>query len=73
MKNPNHPKKGSMIKVDPIRSKKAVENIKKILAGRPRKPGDSFELKESKTQKHRMVIINKLSQSRKLEISFYQP
>ncbi len=77
-----------MIKVDPIRSKKAIENIKKILGGVPRdlclftlgintafranellsirlsqvkhlKAGDSLELKESKTQKHRTVVINK--------------
>jgi len=29
--NPNHPKPGASIKVDPIRSKAAIENIKKIL------------------------------------------
>jgi len=29
--NPNHPELGSSIKVDPIRSKAAIENIKKIL------------------------------------------
>ncbi len=90
MKNPNHPKKGSTIKVEPIRSKTAIENIKKILAGRPRdlclftlgintafranellsirlaqvknlSAGDPLELKESKTQKHRRVMINKTS------------
>jgi len=36
MKNTNRPAKGSTIKVEPIRSKKAIENIKKILAGSPR-------------------------------------
>ena len=30
-RNPNHPPKGSSIKVEPIRSKKAIENIKGIL------------------------------------------
>ncbi len=36
MKNPNHPEPGSSIKVDPIRSKAAIENIKKILMSQPR-------------------------------------
>ncbi len=36
MKNPNHPELGSSIKVDPIRSKAAIENIKKILMSQPR-------------------------------------
>jgi integrase len=31
-KNPNHPSLGSSIKVEPIRRKKAIENIKAILA-----------------------------------------
>jgi len=30
-RNPNHPQKGSSIKVEPIRSKKTIENIKGIL------------------------------------------
>ncbi len=34
--NPNHPVLGSSIKVDPIRSKAAIENIKKILMHQPR-------------------------------------
>lgn len=34
--NPNHPTKGSSIKVEPIRKKKAIENIKKILQDKPR-------------------------------------
>ena len=32
-KNPNHPKKGDTIKVDPIRSIKDINSIKKLLAG----------------------------------------
>ena len=34
--NPNHPAAGSTIKVEPIRDKKAIHRIKKILADRPR-------------------------------------
>lgn len=34
--NPNHPKVGSSIKVEPIRKKSAIERIKKILADHPR-------------------------------------
>lgn len=34
MNNPNHPKKGSSIKVEPIRSKKAIERIKADLLHR---------------------------------------
>ena len=34
--NPNHPKPGSSIKVEPIRKKSAIERIKKILADNPR-------------------------------------
>ncbi len=34
--NPNHPVKGSTTKVEPIREKKAIGNIKKILADKPR-------------------------------------
>ncbi len=88
LKNPNHPVLGSATKVEPIRSKTAIDNIKKILATHPRdlclftfgintafranellsirlgqvknlSAGDSLELKESKTQKHRRVTINK--------------
>jgi len=35
-KNPNHPKKGSVIKVEPIRSEKDVRLIKRLLADKPR-------------------------------------
>jgi integrase len=35
-KNPNHPKKGAAIKVEPIRDKKAIQRIKKQLRDSPR-------------------------------------
>lgn len=35
-KNPNHPRKGSQIKVDPIKKKRDIANIKRILSDRPR-------------------------------------
>jgi integrase len=35
-RNPNHPKLGSSIKVDPIRSKRDIATIKKMLTDRPR-------------------------------------
>lgn len=35
-KNPNHPKKGSTIKVEPIRQEKDIKLIKRLLADRPR-------------------------------------
>ncbi len=34
--NPNHPKKGSIIKVEPIRETTDIDRIKNILEGRPR-------------------------------------
>jgi integrase len=34
--NPNHPKKGSTIKVDPIKKLKDIKAIKKLLANKPR-------------------------------------
>ena len=36
LKNPNHPQKGSAIKVEPIRDKKAIARIKKLLGDAPR-------------------------------------
>ena len=36
LKNPNHPKRGSTIKVEPIRDTQAILDIKTYLAGRPR-------------------------------------
>ncbi len=35
-KNPNHPKKGSTIKVEPIRSLKDIKSIKRLLQDSPR-------------------------------------
>lgn len=34
--NPHHPAKGSSIKVEPIRAKTAIANIKKMLSDKPR-------------------------------------
>ncbi len=85
--NQNHPKKGSIIKVEPIREKKSIKNIKKILSDNPRdlcfftvgintafranellslrvrqvkglNPGDSLEIKQTKTSKYRAVVVN---------------
>ena len=36
MANPNHPPKGAIITVDPIRETKHIRAIKKILADKPR-------------------------------------
>jgi len=36
IKNPNHPPKGCSTKAEPIRSKRAINNIKKLLADQPR-------------------------------------
>lgn len=36
IKNPNHPKKGSVIRVDPIRTMKDIKSIRKLLADQPR-------------------------------------
>jgi integrase len=36
MRNPNHPKPGSQIKVDPIKDLKAIKTIKKLLQDKPR-------------------------------------
>jgi integrase len=35
-RNPNHPVKGAVIKVEPIRNEKDIKNIKKLLADKPR-------------------------------------
>ena len=83
--NPNHPLKGSSIKVEPIRNKKAIQRIKAHLNIRDRcfftlgintayranellsitvdqvrglRAGDTLEIKQSKTKKHRMVTLN---------------
>jgi len=86
--NPNHPKPGSTIKVEPIKDRRAINSIKKMLYSNPRdycmfvlgintamranellsikvhqvrniKPGDDFEIKQSKTGKYRRITINK--------------
>lgn len=36
MPNPNHPSKGDVIRVDPIRDMRAIRNIKKLLSDKPR-------------------------------------
>ncbi len=36
IRNPNHPKKGSRIKVDPIRNEADIAAIKKLLTDNPR-------------------------------------
>jgi integrase len=85
--NPNHPAIGSSIKVEPLRDKKAIARIKKILANRPRdlclftlgintayranellsikvwqvktlRVGDVLDLKQRKTNKYRLVMLN---------------
>ena len=84
----NHPKKGSRIKVDPIRRNSDVKSISKYLADRPRdqllfimgvnnglrcgdllklkvnqikdlKLGECLEIKEGKTGKENILVINK--------------
>jgi len=35
-RNPNHPEKGSLIKVEPIRKMKDIKAIKKLLHDKPR-------------------------------------
>lgn len=86
--NTNHPKKGSRIRVDPIRSIKDIKAIKQLLESKPRdyllfvmginnglragdllklrvsdiedlKPGQSILIKESKTGKENVLMINK--------------
>jgi integrase len=86
--NPNHPKKGSNITVDPIRSEKNIKKIKrhlkdntrdlllftmginnglrisdllKLIVGNVRdlKPGQTLKVKETKTGKINILMINK--------------
>jgi len=88
MKNPNHPKRGSKILVNPIENAKDIQAIKTLLADRPRdlllftlginngirtgdllklkvadlkdtKPGDTIQIKESKTKKVNVLVVNK--------------
>jgi integrase len=87
VKNPNHPKKGDSIRVEPIRDPKDIWAIKKILADSPRdlllftmginnglragdllrlkvgdvryvKEGDYITIKEAKTGKENILMIN---------------
>jgi integrase len=87
--NPNHPKKGDRITVDPIRSLKDIDAIKKMLSGNKRdlllftiginnglrcgdllrlkiydvkdlKAGDTLKIREQKTGKDNVLMINKM-------------
>ena len=85
-KNANHPAKGSTIRVEPIRTKRAIDNIKKRLSPRDcclftlgtntayranellsiryhhvqyLREGDTLELKQFKTGKHRTITLNR--------------
>ena len=86
--NPNHPKKGSNITVDPIRSEKNIKKVKRLLKDNTRdlllftlginnglrisgllklkvgdvrdiKPGQTLKVKETKTGKTNILMINK--------------
>ena len=88
MNNPNHPKKGSRIVVEPIRKIKDIKAISKLLADNPRnyllftiginnglrvgdllrlkvhqvqqlKVGHHITIRESKTKKDNILVINK--------------
>lgn len=88
MSNPNHPKKGDKITVEPIRDMKDIESIKKLLSSRVRdlllftlginnglrcsdllslkvadvyslKPGETVKIREQKTGKENVLMINK--------------
>ena len=88
MNNKNHPKKGARTAVDPIRSRKDINSISKLLSDKPRdlvlfkmginnglrtgdllglkvkdvrkmKPGDSITIRENKTGKENVLMINK--------------
>ncbi len=87
-KNPNHPKRGQRIKVEPIRRLKDIKAIKKLLSDEPRnlllftmginnglrvgdllklkvkdvhnlKPGQTITIKENKTGKDNILMVNK--------------
>ncbi len=86
--NPNHPAPGSVIDIQPIRSKKDIEAIKQFLSNKPRdlllfvmginngirasdllkikvgevknlKPGQALKIREKKTKKMNILVINK--------------
>jgi integrase len=85
--NFNHPKKGDLTKVEPLKSEKDINKIKRLLENKPRdlaiftiginvnlrasdlcqikvgmvknlQVGDSFEIIEKKTKKHRQITLN---------------
>jgi integrase len=87
-KNPNHPKKGQAIKVEPIRRIEDIQAIKKLLSDSPRdlllftmgvnnglrvgdllkvkiddivglKPGQFITIRENKTGKENILMVNK--------------
>ena len=86
--NTNHPKKGSSIKVEPIRNLEDIKAIKQLLQNKPRdlllftiginnglrigdilklkvkqvqglKPGETLRIREQKTDKDNILLINK--------------
>ena len=86
--NPNHPKKGSRITVEPIRDEKHIKRVKRLLKDNPRdlllftmginnglrisdllklkvadvkdlEPGETLKIKEQKTGKINVLMINK--------------
>lgn len=88
IKNPNHPKKGDKLAVDPIRRLEDIKAIAKLLTDRPRdhllfvlgvnnglrvtdlirlkvkdvrelRSGDTLTVRETKTGKNNMLVINK--------------
>jgi integrase len=88
IKNPNHPKKGDRITVNPIRDIKDIKAIKQLLVNNPRNlllfvmgvnnglrvgdllklkvkhvtrlgPGQSIVIRESKTGKNNILMVNK--------------
>ncbi|MEI7636191.1 MAG: tyrosine-type recombinase/integrase [Syntrophus sp. (in: bacteria)] len=90
MRNPNHPKKGSNITVQPIRDIKDIDSIKRLLSKNTRdlllftiginnglrcgdilklkvsdvkhlKPNDTLTIREQKTGKDNVLMINKTS------------
>ena len=90
MRNPNHPKKGSNITVEPIRELKDIESIKRLLSNNTRdlllfilginnglrcgdllkikvqdvksmKPNETLKIREQKTGKDNILMINKTS------------
>jgi len=103
IRNPNHPKKGSSIRVDPIRSKKDIKAITKLLSDNPRdrllfimginnglrvgdllklrvsdvrglKVGDTLTIREGKTGKQNVLVINKpVYEALKTYLDFKKP